>query len=463
MENIFHALLLTLLHSLWQSALMALLFVGYLKVVKNTHPQILRFIAATGIVSQLIFSIISFTILSWNPASGLALPTAELFSRIPTSIEFFASWIYIIISSALVIRTVFNWFHFRKTVRTGYQKASLDIRLFTSQTALQLGIKRKVQVFLSEKIAVPVTFGFFKPIVLLPIALINQLSVKETESIILHELEHIRSVDYIINWIAILAENIFFFNPFIYYLTSQLYKTRETNCDAVVLDFKYNLSDYASALYKAASLSAGKPAFVLALSGKKPTGLKSRILEMRDFYPEFKKRRIWFSLGFALALSISTFLLTTSHLKKETPTAFQVDNSSHAEQAKIFHTIPVTSVSDKHEEQLFISGIPEEKKVVEKVAIKKPVTEIENKQADNSYPMVNVSMQEQEAPKEITIREEDAASGSVITTHYLLMVDSGNYKMKLLWKIEESRLPDSLISMHGDSSVIYIPQARFEQ
>ena len=63
------------------------------------------------------------------------------------------------------------------------------------QLAEQLEIKRKVQVWVSRYIDTPMIIGFLKPTILIPLASINQLSVKQLEAILLHELAHIKRND----------------------------------------------------------------------------------------------------------------------------------------------------------------------------------------------------------------------------------------------------------------------------
>ena len=109
-------------------------------------------------------------------------------------------------------------------------------------------IKKKVALWLSEKIDVPATLGFIKPIVLLPIASINQLTTEQVETILLHELGHIKRNDYLVNLFVAIAETILFFNPFAVLLATHLKKERENSCDDFVLSFRNQPETYAKAL-----------------------------------------------------------------------------------------------------------------------------------------------------------------------------------------------------------------------
>jgi beta-lactamase regulating signal transducer with metallopeptidase domain len=127
-------------------------------------------------------------------------------------------------------------------------KPPVDIRLFTRQAALHLGIKKNVIVWLTKNIDVPSVSGYFKPVILLPFTLLNQLSTVQVEAILLHELAHIKRDDYLINLLQLIAENLLFFNPFALLLSSTIKQEREKCCDDWVINYRYNQKEYAAAL-----------------------------------------------------------------------------------------------------------------------------------------------------------------------------------------------------------------------
>lgn len=131
---------------------------------------------------------------------------------------------------------------------SGFIKAPVDIRLFTEQTAFHIGIKRKVSIWLSEKAAVPSVIGFLKPMILLPVTALNNLTTAQAEAVILHELAHIKRHDYLVNFLQCFVEMILFFNPFAKLLGDAARKERENCCDDWVLNYQYNRHEYASAL-----------------------------------------------------------------------------------------------------------------------------------------------------------------------------------------------------------------------
>ena len=112
----------------------------------------------------------------------------------------------------------------------------------------QIGIGRTVRLVQSELVKVPVAVGWLKPVVLLPIGIILQLSTEQLESILWHELAHIRRRDYLVNILQGLVETVFFFNPGLLWLSSLIRDEREACCDDIVLGQMSQKANYLEAL-----------------------------------------------------------------------------------------------------------------------------------------------------------------------------------------------------------------------
>ena len=126
--------------------------------------------------------------------------------------------------------------------------AALD--LFASQVSLQMEIPKKIKIWISNHIEVPATIGFIKPVILIPFASLNHLTVHQLEAVILHELSHIKRNDYFINLLISIIETILFFNPFIALFIKIIKSERENCCDDFVLQYRYDPHSYASALLR---------------------------------------------------------------------------------------------------------------------------------------------------------------------------------------------------------------------
>ena len=91
-----------------------------------------------------------------------------------------------------------------------------------------MGIRPAVSAWLSSKVDVPLTLGHLKPVILLPVAMINHLTPQQVEAILVHELAHIRRHDYLLHLAVTALEGFFFFNPFARLLIRQVKKKERT-------------------------------------------------------------------------------------------------------------------------------------------------------------------------------------------------------------------------------------------
>jgi len=112
----------------------------------------------------------------------------------------------------------------------------------------QLGIDKQVQVYLSTYVKEPLTFGHFRPVILLPISLITGFDSKAIETIILHELAHIKRHDYLVNLGQSIVEIILFYHPLVWWLSKEIRTVREHCCDDLVLAMGDNRNTYVETL-----------------------------------------------------------------------------------------------------------------------------------------------------------------------------------------------------------------------
>ena len=178
-----------------------------------------------------------------------------------SSLAPFFSCAYLMVMMVLVARLANGFLHIKQLKAKGLEKSPYELKHFVGQKALSLGIKKEVKVFISTIATTPLTIGFWKPIILIPLASLNHLTSIQMEAVLLHELAHIRRHDYLINVLLQSVEILMFFNPFMRLLLKQARLERENSCDDFVLQYDYDAADYARALlaletYSCASLLA---------------------------------------------------------------------------------------------------------------------------------------------------------------------------------------------------------------
>lgn len=160
----------------------------------------------------------------------------------------YISGIYLLMVTALLLQFFSHYYKANQLITTGLSKISARLRLHVYELSQQLGIRRKVQVWVSAFVDTPMVIGFFTPVILMPMASINRLSVQQLEAILLHELAHIKRNDYLVNVYVAITAILFFFNPFSRMLVNAIKRERENSCDDWVLQFRFDPYQYASAL-----------------------------------------------------------------------------------------------------------------------------------------------------------------------------------------------------------------------
>ncbi|MDR3716647.1 MAG: M56 family metallopeptidase [Puia sp.] len=177
------------------------------------------------------------------------------------------SGLYLGILFFLMVRYLFQYYRSGLLRTQGLSKADPGLRLFVDSTRRSLGIHRQVGLWLSSLVEAPLTIGFFKPVILLPLAVLNNLDPKQVEAILLHELAHIRRNDYLLNLLMTMVQHLFFFNPFARLLVQHISKEREHSCDDLVMQFRYEPHSYASALLLLARSYPGNQRLAMAATG----------------------------------------------------------------------------------------------------------------------------------------------------------------------------------------------------
>ncbi len=113
----------------------------------------------------------------------------------------------------------------------------------------QLNVKQKVKFLKSDLIETPVVIGFLKPVILIPASVFLQISPKELETIIAHELVHIRRGDALVNFAQSFVEVVFFYHPCVWWISSVIRNEREFAADEMVVKILENSQIvYANAL-----------------------------------------------------------------------------------------------------------------------------------------------------------------------------------------------------------------------
>ena len=105
----------------------------------------------------------------------------------------------------------------------------------------------------SRLVDAPGVIGSLRPVILLPVAVLANLTPAQIESILAHELAHIRRRDYAVNLLQTVGEALLFFHPAVWWVSSRIREEREHCCDDVAVEVCGEPTAYAAALAELAS------------------------------------------------------------------------------------------------------------------------------------------------------------------------------------------------------------------
>ena len=173
--------------------------------------------------------------------------------------------------------------------------------------------RRNVTVRETARVSVPMTWGLFRPVILVPAAG-EAWSEATRRSVLLHELGHVRRGDWLTHLLGRAACAVYWFHPLAWIAAAQLRKTGEQAADDVVLCSNVAPSNYAEHLVGiAASMRGLNPFAHAALPMASPSDLTSRVQAILD--PRRNRRSLTRRTCYALTALAALVLIPCALLR----------------------------------------------------------------------------------------------------------------------------------------------------
>jgi beta-lactamase regulating signal transducer with metallopeptidase domain len=300
-----------LLDSLWQMGVVWLLYLLVTRKGKNFTANQRHNFALCSLTAGSAWLLISFLINVFAGRPRLLSTTPFFLGAAQGRLEPLLPLIstgYLVVALCLIGRLYQQVAYTRKLSTEGLKRADPEIRVFLQRLAGEMGITKPVRVWISRLVETPLTVGFWKPVILLPVSIVNNLTLKQTESILLHELYHIQRNDFLMNLLIAVSDIILFFNPFARFFKDVIQREREHRCDDMVLQYRYDAGMYAQALLILEQQRPGKPvadAVSMAATGSNRFVLLARVKRLLtgETVPEPVSQRLAAFLFSALFLA----------------------------------------------------------------------------------------------------------------------------------------------------------------
>jgi len=359
----------TLLHSFWQIGFAALILFLALQILRESSANFRYLASISAVILSLILPIATFVYLSSgstflnivktppatitksappikNAASVETIEKTQV-SRLNATVQANASpsskipFLPILVGLWLIGVLIFSirltggvWtVHLYKTRKVSAVEKHWQEKFGEFCESLQ--IRQKVTFLQSQMVEMPVVIGWLKPIVLVPASAFLQISSKELETILIHELTHIKRNDYLINLGQSLVEILFFFHPCVWWMSARMRSEREFAVDEIVSQiFETERFVYAKALAQLEDSRAVAPTLAMAADGG---NLMKRIEKILNGSRKINSKNvsIWsavFAVTLILGLTVGGYWFRTTKNEKGRRVAVVFSDFSDKEQ-----------------------------------------------------------------------------------------------------------------------------------
>jgi beta-lactamase regulating signal transducer with metallopeptidase domain len=282
----------TLIHFVWQGALIGVLFemlrglAGQRLSANGRYVLACLALAAMGAAPLATYGVMA----SLEPASAArmasALPPANGAGAVPAAAAQLGAWQRILpwlviawLGGVMVfsIRLIGGWFTAARLRRVKSWPAPGEWQQTVGRLVGRMGIAHSVRLTISSLVEAPAVVGWLRPVILMPVGALTGLPTEHVEALLAHELAHVLRRDYLVNLLQSVAEAVLFYHPAVWWLSAQIRQERELCCDDLAVAASGDVLTYASAL---AELESCRPAHRKTAMAANGGGLLHRIARL---------------------------------------------------------------------------------------------------------------------------------------------------------------------------------------
>lgn len=268
----------TLLHFIWQGALIALATALLLALTRHSRPAVRYNIACTALLACLLW-----------PAAELALRLQGgdmLTAQMRFADAFVAGsargapdgllawlqsqmlWVvgfWAMCAALLAARLAAGLLWIRRAGRS--ERGDPGLQAVVSRLAAAFGVRRDVQVRIVERIDSPVTAGWLRPVILVPASLLSGMPHELLEALLAHEMGHVRRMDYLVNLGQNVIEILLFYHPAVWWISGRIRVEREQIADDLAARHSCAPRTLARALSELERIQFSRPRLAIAANG----------------------------------------------------------------------------------------------------------------------------------------------------------------------------------------------------
>jgi beta-lactamase regulating signal transducer with metallopeptidase domain len=255
----------TLIQFLWQGTVIAILFAAARGLFGRSMTAQSRYTMA----------FITLTVMAVAPAiTFVARPSAAPISAWPLSSPdswqrvlpwCVAAWLIGVVLFS--IRLIGGWRFTSRLRNYGVRPAPEEWQHKLEGLIMRMGVSRPVQLLVSSLVEVPTVIGWLRPLILVPVGALTGLPSVHVEALLIHELAHIRRLDYLMNMVQSITEAVLFYHPAVWWISDQIRSERELCCDDIAVVATGDVLTYVRALAEMESHRPVQSQSVMAANG----------------------------------------------------------------------------------------------------------------------------------------------------------------------------------------------------
>lgn len=150
----------------------------------------------------------------------------------------------------LAVRAMGGWWQLEQVRRRAVGMVPSELELCFRRMCHRVRVGGRIALRVSDEVISPLAMGVWRATVILPVSTVLQLSMEELESVLAHELGHIRRWDYVCNLVQTAVESVLFFHPAVWWLSRTVRERREVCCDEIAVASCADALVYARALLR---------------------------------------------------------------------------------------------------------------------------------------------------------------------------------------------------------------------
>lgn len=183
--------------------------------------------------------------------------------------------VWLLGAAILLARMAWSRWRLQRFRRRLVRVEQAGVRQRVDRLAGRLGVRRRVEVLASPRLAAPIAFGFWRPVIVLPAGFAEDFDACQQDAMLAHELAHLAAADPLWQLLADLAAVLFWWHPLVWWARRRERAAGELAADEASLLVPHGADTLAACLVMLARRLESRPRLAwLAMAGP---GLRSAL------------------------------------------------------------------------------------------------------------------------------------------------------------------------------------------